>query len=1035
MAGRRGCMNSLWSGSERVRIGERLKASLAGIVELELLRFRHWEMVETVLGRRETADTSITQQRESSGWISADGAARSRRQQILSPSKSALPCLKGLGDGLESRWSTLSWDILSDPLSPPTPELSVAPQLDCDSRPSSGFYSVSGSSLSDSCCSVCSEGAQGTAGGPAGVRGTWGPWDCRPRSADHSISQWQEGRQLPSQNTVTEKGERRPVSTGDLEVNGLLFLSGLCPGQNESQQGSSYPLPDDSLYSSLQLDPKFCSNLVSRKTKEVYAYPSPLHAVALQSPLFTLSQDPPPPLSNLPSSSEVIQDDEPQTDAPKTQEPTLTRPPASSRPSQLDQYISKLVLQYHSRSTTDSSSRQGSWKWSSGAVHGSSQSLTSFDSHSTSSTLTASSVTHRQSLFGNSGGVSMSGMGKRGGNCRNSINLGNLPSLNGENLNLSFHLNLKLNLSPNLNTNTSLNSSNSKEAMGSCDYQDNDPLTPTPRPPTSSTSLSMSSAWRGRKRISTCPVNHRGSLEIKGTRFSPQGFSHSLDWSSVSQEEAAETLAKVCEGSPKVNEDSAKICEISRVSGLPRSVVVGLLEEGVELDEDCFQTEEERGGATSEGALVPSPSSHSHSHPPESDRSASHSNVSLQASSVHCPQSELDSHLPLFSPPVLSEGQTTHKIHSCGPTYTRQGTPTTHFDCHPSALAHPIPHTLFHLQTQPPPNSLTDSHCSKPSPESTTHSVSPLHSHSPFKLAALSVFHRNSPFQSSLPRFHVHRSPLEGDWRLRGGSLRQEPGAGWGSGGCGWQRAEGERLYQGKHASRELVRASTVSSFAEKENCSRWEDHREGSFKDAPKRGPSFCKRLEGLFGGKEKDRASGSEKDGGKWSSQPEKSSGKVRKGRMEDEGEKANPSKQKGKGWGSHRPGVLFRSESQGVLDHRSTKQDARERRQQWVSSLEITRAGLGHSSHVLSLDEAQAFGGGGEDERLSSTASLFHLSRSQSPEGSCLSLSPLSSPSLSPPPPPTHIHRTRSFRDLGKRVFSSVKPFTFKTQSLRK
>ncbi|KAG7464434.1 hypothetical protein MATL_G00165570 [Megalops atlanticus] len=899
MAGRRGCMNSLWSGSERVRIGERLKASLAGIVELDLLRFRHWEMVETVLGRRETVDTSITEQRESSGWISVHGAARSRRQQILSPSKSVLPCLKGLGDGLESRWSTLSWEILSDPLSPPTPELSVAPQLDCDSRPSSGFYSVSGSSLSDSCCSVCSEGAQGTAGGPAGVRGSWGPWNCRPRSVDHSVSQWQEARQLPSQNTVTERGERRPVSTGDLEVSGLLFLSDLCPGLSESQQGSSYPLPDGSLYSSLQLDPKFCSNLVSRKTKEVYPYPSPLHAVALQSPLFTLSQDPSPPLSNLPSSSEVIQNDEPQTAAPKTQEPTQTRPPASSRPSQLDQYISKLVLQYHSRSTTDSSSRPGSRKWSLG--------------------------------------------------------------------------------------------------------------------------------------------NHRGSLEIKGTGFSPQGFSHSLDWSSASQEEVEENLAKVCEGSPKISEDSAKICEISRVSGLPRSVVVGLLEEGVELDEDCFQTEEERGGATSEGVLFPSPSSHSHSHLPGSDRSASHSNVSLQANSVNCPQSELDSHLPPFSPPVLSEGQTTHKTHSCGPTYTRQGTPTTHFDCHPSVLAHPIPHTLFNLQTQPPPNSLTDSHCSKSSTQSASHSVSPLHSHSPFKLAALSVFHRNSPFQSSLPRFRVHRFPLEGDSRLRGGSLRQEPGAGWGSGGQGWQRAEGERLYQGKHASRELVRASTVSSFAEKQNCSRWEDDREGSFKDAPTRGPSFCKRLEELFGGKEKDRASGSDRDGGKWSTQPEKSSGKVSKGRMEDKGEKDNPSKQKGKGWGSHssslRPGVLFRSESQGVLDHRSTKQDARERRQQWVSSLEITRAGLGHSSHVLSLDEAQAFGGGGEDECLSSTASLFHLSRSQSPEGSCLSLSPLSSPSLSPPPPPTRIRRTRSFRDLGKKVFSSVKPFTFKTQSLRK
>ncbi|XP_064182239.1 uncharacterized protein si:ch211-168f7.5 [Anguilla rostrata] len=1027
MAGRRGCMNSLWSGSERVRFGERLKASLAGILELDLLRFRHLEMVEGALGRRDGTE----RQRGSSEWISADGTARSRRQQVQSVSDSGLTCFSSFGDGVDSRWSTLSWDIPSDPLSPPTPDLSGAAQLDCDSRPSSGFYSVSGSSLSDSCCSVCSEGVPGALGGAAGVRSSWGPVDCRPHSADHSASHWRECRQQPTQGATEEKGERRPVSTGDLEVSGLLFLSDLCSGLGQSQLASFYP--NASNQPRLQLDPKFCSDLVSRKTKEVYPYPSPLHAVALQSPLFTSPQDPTPPNANpnLPPTSEANRHDE-----PKTEDSVLTRQQAPSHLSQLDQYISKLVLQYHSRATTDLSSRPGSRKWSSGPARGSSQSLTSFDSHSTSSTMT---VTQRKSFFGNSGSIGASGNGKGGGSCRNSINLGNLSSLNGENLNLSFQLNLNLNLNPNLNSNLSLDSKNVKEVMGSYGYLGNETLARTP-PPTSSTT-STSSTWRGRKRISTClqTVSHRGSLEIKGTGFSPQGFSRSMDWSGISQE-LEENPAKLCEGSPKISENSARVCEISRVSGLPRSVVVGLLEEGVELDEDCFRTEAERGEAFPDGTPATSPSPYSHSQLPESDQSACHSSASLQSHSTIYPHSELDLHLPPHCPSSFSDGLSTPSAHGQAVHAARQSTPTAHFDCHPSALAHPLPHPLSHLQTPSPPGSPADSQLSAHSARPAAHSPSLSQSRSPFLPAPLSVFHRDSPSQTSLPRFRVHRSPLEGDWRPRGGSLRQESGAGWESGGRGWRRAEGERLYQGKHASRELVRASTVSSFAGRESCNRWEEEAEGDLSGTAKRGTSFRKRLEGLFGGKEKERGVGSKRDGGRQNTSSEKSCSSVKKGKTEEEGEQENPSKHKGRGWSSRNSGVrpaggLFRSESQGVLDRRFHKQSSKERRQQWVSSLEIARSGMEYTSQGLSLERARAFGGGGEDERLSSTASLFHLSRSQSPEGSCLSLSPLSSPSLSPPPPPARMTRSRSFRDLGRRVFGSVKPFSFKTQSLRK
>lgn len=60
------------------------------------------------------------------------------------------------------------------------------------------------------------------------------------------------------------------------------------------------------------LDPKYQRDLVSRGGREVYPYPSPLHAVALQSPLFALTKEtrqsdgPSPPSESLPSPSGPI---------------------------------------------------------------------------------------------------------------------------------------------------------------------------------------------------------------------------------------------------------------------------------------------------------------------------------------------------------------------------------------------------------------------------------------------------------------------------------------------------------------------------------------------------------------------------------------------------------------------------------------------------------------------------------------------------------------------------------------------------------
>ncbi|XP_010329610.2 dapper homolog 2 isoform X1 [Saimiri boliviensis] len=176
---------------------------------------------------------------------------------------------------------------------------------DSDSRPSSGFYELSdgGScSLSTSCASVCSDRVSPSMGSLLPVaqapkaRPSMGDW--RPRSVDETaVPAWrpqatQEGDKPPG--TLGEAGQPsgtfwpRPVSTGDLD-RALLADTGLQKAGPDPEllrllcQGADIPL--------YMLDPKYRQDLVSKGGREVYPYPSPLHAVALQSPLFVLTKE------------------------------------------------------------------------------------------------------------------------------------------------------------------------------------------------------------------------------------------------------------------------------------------------------------------------------------------------------------------------------------------------------------------------------------------------------------------------------------------------------------------------------------------------------------------------------------------------------------------------------------------------------------------------------------------------------------------------------------------------------------------------
>ncbi|KAF5914886.1 hypothetical protein HPG69_010952 [Diceros bicornis minor] len=271
------------AGWDRRRVGARLRAALAGLHELQGLRATQQARVRSALAMQPPPGAAAPRgPRAHELRLEAALAAlqeqlnRLRRQDIG---------LKTHLDQLDQQISELQLDVRRTS--------SEAP--DSDSRPSSGFYELSdgGScSLSASCTSVCSDHTSSSLSTllPAAPKARPGVGDCRPWSADETtvcgalLSTW--GPQ------ATEEGASRPrpVSTGDLE-RALLAEVGL-------QKANADPKSTSLLCRGMDLpphllDPKYQRDLVSKGGREVYLYPSPLHAVALQSPLFALTKETP----------------------------------------------------------------------------------------------------------------------------------------------------------------------------------------------------------------------------------------------------------------------------------------------------------------------------------------------------------------------------------------------------------------------------------------------------------------------------------------------------------------------------------------------------------------------------------------------------------------------------------------------------------------------------------------------------------------------------------------------------------------------
>ncbi|MGH0123983.1 UNVERIFIED_CONTAM: hypothetical protein FKN15_019257 [Acipenser sinensis] len=215
-------------------------------------------------------------------------------------------------------------------------------QSHSDSRTSSGFYEESDST------SVYSESLSGS------------DWSIHSLSHQYTTRSANCLSELRLQlllgsggravNSSPATDPRRPFSTGDLQLlRGLLSIADLCP---QSYRGTILVLQPE-----LGLNPKYQSDLISRDASEVYEYPSPLHAVALQNTQYAtdgISRSSREDLSEDSDSSNTTL----KSDAPALTQLGYTRPNSVgsvgptpfSQLCKLDKYISKLVLKYRCRS-------------------------------------------------------------------------------------------------------------------------------------------------------------------------------------------------------------------------------------------------------------------------------------------------------------------------------------------------------------------------------------------------------------------------------------------------------------------------------------------------------------------------------------------------------------------------------------------------------------------------------------------------------------------------------------------------------------
>ncbi|XP_026869019.2 dapper homolog 1 [Electrophorus electricus] len=243
---------------DRGRTRERLEATLAGLGELEYLRQRQELLVRTVLNFQESVSRTVG---EDKVYVSLEDSYLNNEEKLLEENilllRKQLNCLRRRDAGLISQLQELDRQISDLRLDTEASHEHV----ETDSRPSSGFYDLSdgaSGSLSNSSNSVFSECLSSCRSSTC---------LCTPLDTSLCVS------------------EGRPKSADELGV--CAECEGHCEDSNSGTVRRSLsapysPSPDGS-YDSLS---KYHCDLLAKNGNDVYRYPSPLHAVAVQSPIF-----------------------------------------------------------------------------------------------------------------------------------------------------------------------------------------------------------------------------------------------------------------------------------------------------------------------------------------------------------------------------------------------------------------------------------------------------------------------------------------------------------------------------------------------------------------------------------------------------------------------------------------------------------------------------------------------------------------------------------------------------------------------------
>ncbi|XP_017555333.1 dapper homolog 1 [Pygocentrus nattereri] len=292
---------------ERARTRERLDAALAGLGELEYLRHRQEGLVRGALT-----------QREERGSASASGEEESylnKEEKLLEENilllRKQLNCLRRRDAGLISQLQELDRQISDLRLDTETSH----DHVETDSRPSSGFYELSdgaSGSLSNSSNSVFSECLSSCRSST-----------CLCAPLDTSLC----------------------ASDGRSKYADELGVCAECEGQCEDSSSGTVRRSLSAPYSPSPDGPcdslsKYHCDLIAKNGNDVYRYPSPLHAVAVQSPIFFQSV-----ASHLKEEGGLSKSGENPCENQKPEQPQNTSWPASQTPlnKRLDSYIFGLL--------------------------------------------------------------------------------------------------------------------------------------------------------------------------------------------------------------------------------------------------------------------------------------------------------------------------------------------------------------------------------------------------------------------------------------------------------------------------------------------------------------------------------------------------------------------------------------------------------------------------------------------------------------------------------------------------------------------